>query len=629
MIDNKYTILKKYFGYTEFRKGQEELIDALLSKQDVLGIMPTGAGKSICYQVPALLFEGITLVVSPLISLMKDQVSSLNQAGIHAAYFNSSLTQNQYEKALAYAKEGRYKIIYVAPERLLTERFLDFALSVPISFVSVDEVHCVSQWGQDFRPSYLKVIDFIRMLPKRPVVGAFTATATEVVKDDVLHLLDLQNPYVITTGFDRSNLKFMVKTPNNRFQELYKYIGMHKSESGIVYCITRKNVDAVCQKLEEKGLSVTKYHAGLSDAQRQRNQDDFVNDRKQIMVATNAFGMGIDKSDVRYVVHYNMPKNMESYYQEAGRAGRDGMPSECLLFYNGQDVITNQLFIEQSRNEELTYDDVLRVQEQDRERLQKMILYSTTTECLRRYMLGYFGEMVEGPCGNCSNCLSVYLEEDVANAVRAIVGCVDGTRERYGIMTILNTLHGSAVANVKKYGLNETEYFGALKEYSIAKLKQIADHLIMQEYMYTTKDQYAIFKMNKEAKIWLEEDQSYMMKFAEEEEEIKPKNLNKGNKRSKDKITLDKNNKGNKASLEGMDDELFEILKSLRMKLAKEAKVPAYIVFTDKSLSEMSIKKPVTKEEMLDISGVAEAKYSKYGEEFIQEIKNYLEEKEK
>ena len=624
MLENKYTILKKYFGYTEFRKGQEELIDALLSKRDVFGIMPTGAGKSICYQVPALLFDGITLVISPLISLMKDQVSSLNQAGIHAAYFNSSLTQNQYEKALAYAKEGRYKIIYVAPERLMTEKFLDFVCKVPISFVSVDEVHCVSQWGQDFRPSYLKIIDFISILPKRPVVGAFTATATEVVKEDVLNLLNLKEPYIVTTGFDRSNLKFMVKAPKNRFQELYNFIVDRKGDSGIVYCITRKNVEEVCKKLEDKGVSVTKYHAGLTDQERNMNQDDFVNDRRQIMIATNAFGMGIDKSDVRYVVHYNMPKNIESYYQEAGRAGRDGMESECILFYHGQDIITNQLFIEQSRNEELTYDEVLRVQEQDRERLQKMILYSTTTECLRGYMLSYFGEKVDGPCENCSNCLSSFQEEDVAKGVRAIFQSVLSTRERYGIMTILNTLHGSAIANVKKYRLEESEYFGQLKEYSLQKLRQITDHLIMQEYMYTTKDQYAILKIYNKAKQWLEEDQPYLMKFAIEEETISLETPSIS-KKKKSKSSIEQKSYGKAIrTMEEPDEELLTCLKSLRLKLAKEAKVPAYIVFTDKTLAEMSVKKPVTKEEMLGISGVAEAKYSKYGEEFLHEIRLFV-----
>lgn len=351
---DKYEILKKYFGYDTFREGQELLIDSILSGRDVLGIMPTGAGKSLCYQVPALLMDGITLVISPLISLMKDQVGSLNQAGVHAAFLNSSLTVNQYYKALDLARQGRYPIIYVAPERLVTEEFLDFALHAKIAMVAVDEAHCVSQWGQDFRPSYLKIVEFIKKLPRRPVVSAFTATATKEVRDDIMDILLLEDPEVLTTGFDRPNLYFGVQSPKNKYAVLKNYLEMHPDDCGIVYCLTRKGVEEVCEKLRGDGFSVTRYHAGLGDAERKRNQDDFIYDKYQIIVATNAFGMGIDKSNVRFVVHYNMPKNMESYYQEAGRAGRDGEPAECILLYGGQDVVTNQLFIDNSQeNQEL------------------------------------------------------------------------------------------------------------------------------------------------------------------------------------------------------------------------------------------------------------------------------------
>ena len=327
----KYEVLKKYFGYDSFREGQEMLVDALLSGQDVLGIMPTGAGKSLCYQIPALLLPGITLVVSPLISLMKDQVSTLNQAGIHAAFLNSSLSAAQYRKALGFAMEGRYKIIYVAPERLLTPEFLYAVQSMEISMISVDEAHCISQWGQDFRPSYLKITEFVEQLPARPVIGAFTATATKEVRDDIEALLSLRDPVRLVTGFDRKNLKFTVQQPKDKFAAVESFLAEHEADCGIIYCLTRKNVEEVCEKLEQKGYSVTRYHAGLSDLERKENQEDFIYDRKQIMVATNAFGMGIDKSNVRYVIHYNMPKNMESYYQEAGRAGRDGLPAECIL----------------------------------------------------------------------------------------------------------------------------------------------------------------------------------------------------------------------------------------------------------------------------------------------------------
>ena len=410
---DKYQVLKKYFGYDSFREGQEKLIDGLLTGQDVFGIMPTGAGKSLCYQIPALMFQGITLVISPLISLMKDQVAALNQAGVYAAYLNSSLTQGQYFKALDFARKGKYKIIYVAPERLLTESFLDFAIHADISFISVDEVHCVSQWGQDFRPSYLKIVEFIDRLPRRPVVGAFTATATQPVREDVTRILQLRNPRIVTTGFDRSNLYFEVRTAKDKMEQVLRLLQEHEGESGIIYCITRKLVEEVYENLKARGIAVTKYHAGLSDEERRTNQDDFIYDRCSLMVATNAFGMGIDKPDVRFVIHYNMPKNMESYYQEAGRAGRDGEPSSCILLYSGQDVRTNQFFIENNReNEELSETELEEVIAKDRERLKKMTYYCYTKDCLREYMLGYFGEPAKGYCGKCSNCQQKYDELD-------------------------------------------------------------------------------------------------------------------------------------------------------------------------------------------------------------------------
>ena len=378
---DKYEILKKHFGYDTFRQAQETLIDSILDGKDTLGIMPTGAGKSLCYQIPALLMEGVTLVISPLISLMKDQVAGLNQAGIHAAFLNSSLTPGQYRKALGFAMQGRYPIIYVAPERLVTPEFLEFALHTSIAMVAVDEAHCVSQWGQDFRPSYLKIVEFIGKLPERPVLSAFTATATKEVRDDIIDILQLRDPTVMTTGFDRSNLYFGVVSVKDRYGAVKNYLEAHREESGIIYCLTRKHVEEVCGRLIRDGFSVTRYHAGLSDEERRKNQDDFIYDRVAVIVATNAFGMGIDKSNVRFVLHYGMPKNPESYYQEAGRAGRDGAPAQCMLYYSGQDVATNQLFIEHNQdNQEL--DEVTRaiVMERDRLRLKKMTFYCFTND---------------------------------------------------------------------------------------------------------------------------------------------------------------------------------------------------------------------------------------------------------
>ena len=392
-IQEAKKLLKQYFGYDEFRQGQEQLIEAALNGQDVLGIMPTGAGKSLCFQIPALMMDGITLVISPLISLMKDQVGTLNQAGIHAAFLNSSLTQGQYHTALKYAMQGRYKIIYVAPERLETEGFINFALNsgVKISMLAVDEAHCVSQWGQDFRPSYLKILEFLKKLPYRPVLTAYTATATAEVRDDIMDILNLRDPFVLTTGFDRENLYYAVKRPRDKYRELLSYLKEKEEKmpgsSGIIYCLSRKNVEEVCYQLREDGFSVTRYHAGLSDEERKENQEDFIYDRKQIMVATNAFGMGIDKPDVRFVVHYNMPKNMESYYQEAGRAGRDGEPAECILYYAPIDNRTNRFLIENGEeNEELDAITKQIVMERDWERLRQMTFYCYTKECLRHYI---------------------------------------------------------------------------------------------------------------------------------------------------------------------------------------------------------------------------------------------------
>lgn len=524
---DKYEVLKQYFGYDAFRDGQEKMIDAITSGRDVLGIMPTGAGKSLCYQIPALMAGengGITLVISPLISLMKDQVSALNQAGVHAAYLNSSLTSGQYYKALGYAREGRYPIIYVAPERLLTPEFLDFAVHAKIAMVAVDEAHCVSQWGQDFRPGYLKIEEFLCTLPKRPVVSAFTATATAEVRDDIIDLLKLQDPVVTTTGFDRPNLYFEVQSPKDKYAAVKTYIEEHAGQCGIVYCLTRKLVEEVTEKLMKDGFSVTRYHAGLSDSERKQNQEDFIFDRAQIMVATNAFGMGIDKPNVRFVIHYNMPKDLESYYQEAGRAGRDGEPARCTLLYSGTDVRTIRFFIEKEMEADngLPADVKAEAARKAEERLKYMTFYSTTQDCLRGFLLHYFGEAAPKKCGNCSCCLAAEQEAQLQ---------VEYSRRR-------------AADNARR--LTEKP----------RRTKAVA------------------------------------------------------------------------GELSEFDEKLLNALYAQRKRLAGKQNIPAFMVFSDATLREMVEKKPLSTDELLNISGVGEKKAARYGNAFLRIIEDAVSSRE-
>ncbi|WP_310602867.1 DNA helicase RecQ [Anaerosporobacter sp.] len=604
---NKYEVLKKYFGYDSFREGQEVLIDSIIEGRDTLGIMPTGAGKSICYQVPALVMHGITLVISPLISLMKDQVGALNQAGVHAAYLNSSLTYNQYCLALSYARQGRYKIIYVAPERLMTDEFLAFAKEADIAMISVDEAHCVSQWGQDFRPSYLKILEFIDQMPKRPVVSAFTATATLEVREDIIKILKLKNPQLLITGFDRENLSYQVVKPNDKYEYVRNYVTSNTDKSGVIYCLTRKSVEEVSDRLQREGVQVTRYHAGLSDGERIKNQDDFIYDTKPVMVATNAFGMGIDKSNVSYVIHYNMPKNIESYYQEAGRAGRDGEPAECILLYSGQDVIMNQFLIDQNRdNEALDYATQELVIQRDRDRLKKMTYYCTTTECLREYVLQYFGEQGDPYCGNCSNCLTQFEKMDITEAALAIVACVKECRERFGMTVILDTVHGSKNAKIQQYRMDANSRYASLANLTVARLRQIMNYLIYREYLELSNSQYPVVMLGQYASEIEEGMQPLLMKIAAEEEK-KPAKQAKKSVHSRGEI----------------DEELFESLRQIRTAIAKEEKVPPYVVFADKTLVDMCSVLPESKEEMLSVSGVGEVKYEKYGERFLEVVKKH------
>jgi len=612
---DKQQVLKEYFGYDGFREGQEELMDAVLSGRDVLGIMPTGAGKSLCFQIPALLMEGITLVISPLISLMKDQVEALNQAGVHAAYLNSSLTPGQYRKALGLAVAGRYKLIYVAPERLVTEAFLDFALHASIAMVAVDEAHCVSQWGQDFRPSYLKIVDFIKKLPRRPVVSAFTATATREVREDIADILLLQDPVVVTTGYDRPNLYLGVQSPRDKYAALRNFVDTHPGQCGIVYCLTRKLVDEVSDRLRADGISVTRYHAGLGDKERRKNQDDFIYDRCQVMVATNAFGMGIDKSNVRYVIHYNMPKSIEAFYQEIGRCSRDQEPGECILFYSGQDVVTNQLFIDNNQdNQEL--DPLTRqiVQERDRMRLRKMTYYCFTNECLRDYILRYFGEYGSNYCGNCQNCLTQFETVDVTEEARALIGCVSACRQRYGVNVILDTVHGANTAKIRQYRMDASPFYGTLAKVPTYRLRMIMNHLMLQGFLGVSNDEYAIVKLTGESARILEGEEQVSMKMAKEQERQPQEKSGKKESRSRTAGV----------SLTEADQALFEKLRGLRTEIAREEQVPPYIVFSDKTLVSMCMVKPVTKAEMLSVSGVGEFKYTKYGERFLGCVREHV-----
>ena len=511
--------LKILFGYDSFRAGQKSVIDSILAGRDAFAVMPTGAGKSVCYQIPAVLLPGITLVVSPLISLMQDQVKALNEAGVPAAFINSSLSEKDYNETIRRARQGIYKIIYIAPERLVTEGFLALAKSVPISMVTVDEAHCISQWGQDFRPSYMKIVEFVKTLENRPIISAFTATATKEVREDIARLLGLQDPFCTTTGFDRENLYFAVKTPKDKYKEVHDYILEHQDDSGIIYCLTRKLVEEVCGKLVRDGIMATRYHAGLSDEERRNNQDDFIYDRCRVMVATNAFGMGIDKSDVRYVIHYNMPKNMEGYYQEAGRAGRDGDPAECILLYSGKDVVTNQYLIERGQdNQEMDAAAWRLVRERDQERLKKMTFYCFTHDCLREYILKYFGEYGKSYCGNCLNCQTEFEEQDVSREARAMIRCVESSDQRYGVNVILDTLRGASTAKIRQYEMDGNPEYGVCAKIPAHRLRQIFNYLVLKEYLYLTDDGYTIVKLTAASRSFLEEGHILTMKMPKEQE---------------------------------------------------------------------------------------------------------------
>ena len=610
-MSDKLTVLKQYFGYTSFRAGQDEATDAILQGRDVLCVMPTGAGKSLCYQVPALLFRGVTLVVSPLISLMKDQVNSLTQNGVRAAYLNSSLTTAQYDKAVENLKRGLYKIVYVAPERLITPAFIDACRTVKVDLLAVDEAHCISQWGQDFRPSYLKISEFVDALGYRPVIAAFTATATAEVKDDIEYSLRLTAPLRVATGFDRPNLRFEVYRPENRFQKLLSIIRRKEGESGIVYCATRKTVEEVEEKLLKAGISAAKYHAGLDAEVRRKNQEDFVFDRVSVMVATNAFGMGIDKANVSFVIHYNMPQDVEEYYQEAGRAGRDGSPADCVLFYKPQDVRTLRFLIDHSEpNPNLTPEQQQLVKERAHDRLKQMTVYAKMTGCLRHYILRYFGERSPEYCGNCSNCLTRFREVDVTEDAKKILACVGEMGGSFGATKICEILTGKQYDRITRWGLENKRSFGALRGRSIPEVRLVLEHLLTEEYVETLDKEFPTLALTPRAEAVLSGDERVLM-MQEAPKEPKPQ---------KEQRPVSRVAPG------ARDGELFAELKALRRRLADERGVPAYIVFYDATLIEMCRRRPQTKWELLAVPGVGEAKLERYGDALLEILRRYPKE---
>ena len=590
MLKKALEVLKKYYGYDSFREGQEKILESILQGKDTFAIMPTGAGKSLCFQIPGLLSEGITLVISPLISLMKDQVDSLNSLGISATFINSSLSNKEVNERITRARNGDYKLLYIAPERLESKSFCQLLESLDISLLAIDEAHCVSQWGHDFRTSYGAIAPLINGLTKRPIVAAFTATATDGVKQDAVKLLSLKSPNIYVTGFDRENLLFSVVRGANKKDFILKYVEDNKEKSGIIYAGTRKEVDNLYEVLRRRGYSVGKYHAGLSEQERTSSQEAFLYDDTRVMVATNAFGMGIDKSNVRFVLHYNMPKNMEAYYQEAGRAGRDGEPSECTLLFGGQDIILQKFLIEQT---------LLSPERKTNEykKLQTMVDYCHTPRCLRKSILEYFGEEnVSEECKNCSNCNQNIEETDITTQAQKIFSCIVRMKERFGISMVADVLKGSRNKKVIQFEFDRLPTYGIMKEYKLQEIKDIANLLIADDYLYLTEGEYPVVKLQQKATSVLKGQEKVMQKIIIREQKV------------------------------SLDNSLFEILRNLRREISQREKVPPYIIFADSTLREMSEYCPVDSSSMLLIKGVGERKLQTYGIEFLDTIRKYVEE---
>lgn len=588
MLTQAKQYLKQHFGYDTFRPGQEQIIQSVLAGNNTAGIMPTGGGKSICYQIPALLLPGVTLVISPLISLMKDQVDSLERAGIPSTFLNSTLSSSEVSERLWGLRNGAYKILYIAPERMDAPQFLDLLQDMPVSLVAVDEAHCISQWGHDFRPSYLRIKELMERIPGNPVMLALTATATPQVKNDICFLLDIPPQNTIVTGFGRSNLSFKVVRGQDRLAFVKDYVKQNKTEAGIIYTATRKDADQLYDHFQKQGIPAAKYHAGMSDSEREQQQDMFLKDEATLMIATNAFGMGINKLDVRYVVHYQVPKNMESYYQEAGRAGRDGLDSECVLFYAAQDIQLQRYFVEQSHTEEV-------LKNQELHKLLQVKNYCYTEGCLQSFILQYFGEEPEGPCGRCGNCTDQRTAVDVTMEAQMVLSCMIRAGERFGKTMISQVLAGSANKKLQELRLDRLSTYGLLKHKSAKEITDFIDFLVSEQYAGTAGGQYPVLYVTNRGREVLVGKERVMRKEAMAVTRVVS------------------------------DDALFTALRQVRKEIAAEERVPPFVILSDGTLRELCAKLPQTEEELIHVKGIGAAKQGRYGMRFLQAIAEYLE----